>query len=362
MVASTKNSIAVWIITPNGKMLADAIFQRMRAVHLFCSESIRPASKPPVTLFQSLSAAVRDEFHNYRGHIFIMSTGIAVRMIAPLIRNKTQDPAVVVVDDRGINAVSLLSGHIGGANDLTMQIAQVIGANAVITTATDVNRTVAIDMLAKEKNLSIENPPAIKAVNMALLTGRTVFVHDPFNCLGESLPNTRAWTYDDLRKNFKKISQGDEIQGIPGVYIDDVKRDLPADVLILRPHSLVAGIGCNRNTGIEEIHALLESVFERNHLAASSLRSIASIDIKADESGLVGLAKQLGLPLTLFSRQELEKVSHIKNPSAVVEKHVGVKSVCEAAAILAARNGPLIVPKQSTRNVTVAVARISFSS
>jgi cobalt-precorrin 5A hydrolase len=108
------------------------------------------------------------------------------------------------------------------------------------------------------------------------------------------------------------------------------------------------------------MHALLQSVLERYHLASASLKSIASIDMKADEGGLIELAKYLGLPLSLYSREELEKVRHIKNPSPVVEKHIGVKSVCEAAAILAAGNGNLIVPKQSTKNVTVAVARINF--
>jgi cobalt-precorrin 5A hydrolase len=111
-----------------------------------------------------------------------------------------------------------------------------------------------------------------------------------------------------------------------------------------------------------EMHAILESVLARYHLASASLRSIASIDIKADEDGLIGLARHLSVPLALFSRQELEQVNHIQTPSTIVEKHVGVKSVCEAAAILAARNGTLIVPKHSTKNVTVAVARISFSS
>jgi cobalt-precorrin 5A hydrolase len=360
MVSSTHDRIALWSITPNGKVLADAIYQRIPAVDLFCSERLKPESEAHVVLFRSLSTAVRKEFHNYRGHIFFMSTGIVVRLIAPLIRSKMLDPAVVVVDDRGRNAVSLLSGHIGGANELTDKIARILGANAVITTATDVNRTAAIDMLAKEKNLSIENPSAIKAINMALLIGQAVYVHDPFDRLGNKLPNSLAWAADDLNKNVDKNRQEKRNQEIPAVYIDDVKRELPANVLILRPCSLVAGIGCNRNTGMEEMHTLLQSVLERYHLASASLNSIASIDMKADESGLIELARYLGLPLSLYSREELEKVRQIKNPSPVVEKHVGVKSVCEAAAILAARNGPLIVPKQSNKNVTVAVARINF--
>ena len=134
------------------------------------------------------------------------------------------------------------------------------------------------------------------------------------------------------------------------------------EVLVLRPASLVAGIGCNRNTGTDEMRAFLEKVLETNNLVPASLKCIASIDVKSDESGLITLAENLDLPLIFYNRQELNQVKKIKNPSLVVEKHVGVKSVCEAAAILAARDGALIVPKQSTRNVTVAIARIDFSS
>jgi cobalt-precorrin 5A hydrolase len=148
---------------------------------------------------------------------------------------------------------------------------------------------------------------------------------------------------------------------VAGVFIDDVRWNLPPQVLVLRPASLVAGIGCNRNTGSEEIKALLEEVLAANNLAQSSLKCIASIDVKADEAGLIALANTLELPLVFFEREQLNQVKEIENPSTVVEKHVGVKSVCEAAAILAAQNGTLIVPKCTTPNVTVAIARIDFS-
>ena len=137
--------------------------------------------------------------------------------------------------------------------------------------------------------------------------------------------------------------------------------DLPSSTLVLRPASLVAGIGCNRNTAAAEIKSLLEEVLTNAGLSLLSLKGLASIDVKSDEEGLIELSRQFDLPLVFFKQQELNQVINIENPSAVVEKHVGVKSVCEAAAILAARNGTLIVPKQKTKNVTVAIARIDFS-
>ncbi len=360
MDPSKKNKIAIWVITPNGTHLADRLAMNVSDVDVYVSQNIRETTA--CFKFRSLSETLVKKFHQYTGHIFIMSTGIVVRVIAPLIRHKTEDPAVVVVDDRGIHVISLLSGHLGGANELTQKIAGIIGANPVITTATDVNNVPAIDVLAKEKSLFIENPRSIKTVNMALLKGEKIHVHDPFGYLAKCLPNSEPRTYGRLKKHFEKDHRDNDVEGIPGVYIDDIKAELPTRILILRPASLVAGIGCNRNTGMQEMKALLDEVLEKNNLASASLKCMASIDVKADEPGLIKLAQHLGLTVIFFTRQELDQVTGIKNPSTIVEKHVGVKSVCEAAAIQAARNGTLIVPKHLTKNVTVAIARINFSS
>jgi cobalt-precorrin 5A hydrolase len=311
-------------------------------------------------LFERLSAAIKEKFDQYTGHIFIMSTGIVVRVLAPLIESKTKDPAVVVVDDLGQNAISFLSGHIGGANELTFKIAQIIKANPVITTATDINGIPAIDVLAMENGLFIENPAAIKTVNMALLKRETLWVHDPYNYLTTRLLNSDSGIFEILIQNIKKSSQYSKINNNPCIYIDDVTQELPPQVLVLRPATLVAGIGCNRCTGAQEISDHLKQVLECHRLASTSLKCLTSIDVKNDEAGLIEVAESIELPLIFFTREELNQVKGIKNPSPVVEKHVGVQSVCEAAAIRASRAGTLIVPKQTTQNVTVAIARINF--
>lgn len=359
MVASKTNKIAVWAITPNGMLLAQKIFQNLPDVCVYASQNMEGSAAEYQT-YQNLAVSIQQKFHQYTGHIFIMSTGIVIRLIAPLIRHKTEDPAVVVVDDGGHHAISLLSGHLGGANELTRRIVAIIGARPVITTATDVNQLPAIDVLAQEKKLLIENPAAIKTVNMAILKGEKIYVHDPFNYLKESLPNTESRTFGGLINNLENNHQAPEDDEVPGIFIDDIRLDLPRQVLVLRPASLVAGIGCNRNTETGEIKTLLEAVFAAGNLSLSSLKCLASIDVKADEDGLITLSDDLDLPLVFYSRQELDQVKNIENPSTVVEKHVGVKSVCEAAAILAAQNGTLIVPKQKTANVTLAIARINF--
>jgi cobalt-precorrin 5A hydrolase len=356
MAKTEHHKLAVWAVTPNGARLIRRLAPGLPDADVYVSQSLA-VEESAYHRFERLSAAVKDNFDQYSGHIFIMATGIVVRVLAPLIQSKTSDPAVVAVDDLGKNAISLLSGHIGGANDLTRKVASIIKANPVITTATDVNRVPAIDVLAGENGLAIENPGAIKNVNMALVKKAPVDVHDPYNYMGEKLLNLESASFQKLTHNIQKISQPFDNINNPIVYIDDAIMDLPPQALILRPPSLVAGIGCNRGTDSTEIGELLSQVLASNRLALPSLACIASIDVKKDEAGLIETAKGLGLPLIFFKREELNQVKGIQNPSQIVEKHVGAKSVCEAAAILGSRNGTLIVPKNSTKNVTVAIAR-----
>jgi cobalt-precorrin 5A hydrolase len=359
MATSKHHKLAIWAVTPNGAELIERLADSLPDADIYVSQSLDLKGFSH-NRFEKLSAVVEEKFDRYSGHIFIMATGIVVRVLAPLIQGKTRDPAVVVVDDLGKNAISLLSGHIGGANELTCKIARIIQANPVITTATDVNRVPAIDVMAMENGLTIENPGAIKNVNMALVKKKQIDVHDPFNFIEKKLLSLKTASFRKLPYNIKQISQQFDINRNPILYIDDAVVDLPSQVLVLRPPTLAAGIGSNRGTDSQEINDLLRQVLDTNHLALSSLTCLASIDVKNDEAGLIEVAKTLGLPLIFYGREELNQVTGIKNPSAVVEKHIGVKSVCEAAAILASRNGMLIVPKNSTKNVTVAIARISF--
>jgi cobalt-precorrin 5A hydrolase len=228
-------------------------------------------------------------------------------------------------------------------------VATAIGAKPVITTATDVNAVPAIDVLAQEAGITIENPQAIKTVNMALLTGAAIEVHDPFGLLSNRIPNARG------------LGPGRPL--VARVFVDDRLLDAPPGALILRPPSLVAGIGCNRGTAADEIRGLLLTTLRDTGLCRASLRGLASIDLKADEPGLIALAQDLGLTFEFFGREEINRVGGaVPTPSAMVEKHIGVKSVCEATAILATRGGELVVPKRTTRNATVAIARVNFTS
>jgi len=348
-----RKRIAIWALTPHAARLALKLAQALEASAVFLPRGLE--AEGPALRFERLGDSLAGEFARHGGHVFVMSTGIVVRLIAPLIRHKTRDPAVVVVDETGRHAVSLLSGHLGGANALAREVAGILGATPVITTATDLHRLPAIDMIAAERGLIMENPEAVKAVGMALLRGERVGVHDPFGLLRGALPEDRVQPLP---------AAGFPAEGGPaaGVWVDDIGVDLPAEILVLRPASLAAGLGCNRGTPAAEMRELLAGALDSHGLAAASLSALASVDLKADEAGLGELARQLGLPLRLFSRHDLNRVGEVPNPSAAARRHIGVHSVCEAAALLATDNGTLVVTKQKSRNATVAIARRSFTS
>ncbi len=345
MNRDTPRRTAIWAITPNGAALARTMAGKIDRSTLFLPQKLATAGDGAIQ-FERLKPFLQERFTHFSNHVFIMATGIVVRSIAAHLAHKTTDPAVVVCDETGRFAISLVSGHMGGANNLARQVARLTGGQAVITTATDVNQVPAIDLIAVEKGLAVENPAAIKSVNMALLTGDRIGLHDPYGLVTALLPPHQcdpcAATAFDNR--------------LAGIFVDHMRLDLPPPVLILRPASLVAGVGCNRGTDAAEIRGLLEEAVAAGGLAMASLRALATVDLKAGESGLLALAESLNLPLKLFSRDQLGQVAQVPTPSAMVRKHIGVESVCEAAALLATRQGRLLVPKRKTANVTVAIA------
>jgi cobalt-precorrin 5A hydrolase len=341
---------AVWAVTDTGCRLATALCDAIPRADLFLKAGLGEERRT-VNRFDRLARAVDHHFSTYDAHIFFMATGIVVRLIARHLVHKTSDPAVVVVDDTGRHAISLVSGHVGGANRLATAVAEILGARPVITTATDNQGLPAIDLIAVERGLAIENPEAIRHVSMALLQSRQVAVQDPHGFLPQPFV-----------QNFGRETLAADPHSA-GVLVDDRLQTATGDrTLILRPPTLAVGIGCNRGTPGKEMQQLLHRVFDEHRLSVKSIWRLASIDIKADEQGLNHLAASLDLPIRHFTREELNDTAGIHSESPAAKKHLGVKSVCEAAAILAAENGTLVVPKQKSRNVTLAVARRPFSS
>lgn len=274
-------------------------------------------------------------FSRSDGLIFVGATGIAVRSIAPHLRHKSTDPAVVVVDEGGQFVIPILSGHLGGANDLAREIATLIGAVPVITTATDVNGVFAVDQWARRQGLLVCNPERILSVSSRLLAGETVRFFSAWPIAGE-LP---AGLYMVSREDAQVVL--------------DLHR--PAgDALWLCPKRVRVGMGCRRNTSASALRSLLEEVLTQEGIPQNAVSALCTIDLKKDERGLQELAGELGVPLTTYSAQELAQVPGDFTPSPFVEQVTGVDNVCERAAL--ACGGTLLRKKTAKDRATVALA------
>jgi cobalt-precorrin 5A hydrolase len=350
------DSVAVIAITRNGVNLALQIQAGLPGSVCYVPSKYRFAVALGAMGFERLRAVVPIIWSQYRSLIFIMATGIVIRQIAFLLKHKAQDPAVLVLDERGQHVISLVSGHLGGANRLAETVARITRGRAIITTASDVQNRPAIDLIAQELGLEIENYEMLSSVAHSLLEDEPVWVYDPQRRLElhlESRSNT-------VRLDEKEMAPGLDREGV-GIWVSEYLTPEGLQCLILRPRNLVVGVGCNRNTAADEILDFLRSEFRREGLAVSSIRNLATVDIKSDEKGILEAGRLLGRPVLFYSRPDIQKMA-VPNPSNAVLAHIGVESVCEATALLSSRSSELIVPKQKNANVTMAVARAGSPS
>jgi len=308
--------------------------------------------------FARLKEVFPEVWGRHRRLVCVMATGIVVRLAAPLLDHKSRDPAVVVLDERGQYAVSLLSGHWGGANELARWVAELCGGRAVITTASDVQDKPAWDLAALRAGLEPESFDPLPRLARAVLEDEAVYLRDPENRLAPYLDSRLKLKLFDKEEVPAGISSGKEGAG---VWVGEDFAPPGIQWLELRPRTLVVGIGCNRGTSAQEILELVESVFQEKRWSLKSIHHLASVDLKADEPGLREAAARLERPLLFYSRDSLKTVS-VPNPSSIVLSHIGAPSVCEATALLSARSQALLIPKRKTLNATAAVARVASPS
>ena len=295
----------------------------------YCREGFA-AMTPPCAKFTGPVFAWADAL------VFVGACGIAVRSIAPWVRDKRTDPAVLVADERGKFVISLLSGHIGGANALAERLALALGAVPVVTTATDVNGKFSVDAWAAERGLYIDGMAAAKAVSAAILEGLVPLCGD-FPIRGE-LPGG--------------VTAGDS--GPVGICVSWKKRRPFEKTVLLVPPVVHVGIGCKKGTGPEKIAALVDRVLEENGVHPRAVKLAASIDLKRDEPGLLDFCKDRGWPLAFYPAEELRAVEGDFTPSDFVRSVTGVDNVCERAAMIGAEK--LLVRKTARDGVTVALA------
>ena len=288
-------------------------------------------------------------FHEYDAIIAIMASGILIRSISHLIESKTTDPAILNVDDNGNFVISMLSGHLGGANKLTLKIADLIDATPVITTSTDVNKKLGIDVLAKDLYLSINNTKEILHFNKSILDGKKVSFTVNANAKHDYL-------YDYLNNNTLEMDVS--IYFSSRIKNDEIEAECDNHKLILKPRKIVFGIGCRRGKTCNEINEAVNNVLNELNIHKSRINMFSSAEIKKDELGLLELSESLDIPINFvdLDRLKLFRSEDVQKSEFVMSKF-GIYGVCEPSALITAGfDSKLIYKKTAFDGVTVSVA------
>lgn len=308
---STENKIITAAFTRRGINLALRLGYRV-----FVPERLLCEGTEAIT--ESLSVWAGRYFHSVKALIFVGACGIAVRAIAPHVESKLSDPAVIVIDESGRFVIPVLSGHIGGANELSGMIADKIHAQAIITTATDLNNIIAVDEWAVKNECVIENPENIKYISGSMLEGHNIGV---------------AVTHEDIPAPFPVT-------------------------LWLRPKVLVLGAGCHKGVSESEFERSAIDFLDGAGVSILSLKVIASIDIKANEPALISFARKHNIPFVTFSADELNALPGKFSGSDIVRRITGTDNICERACMLAAGEGAVLLRSKCVYdNMTFALAR-----
>lgn len=307
------------------------------------SERLKNLSEDMI-LYSDVTEFAKEGFERGEAIVFVGACGIAVRAIVPFVKDKLSDVPVLVIDENKAHVIPILSGHMGGANRLAQSLADVLGAGAVITTATDVRGLFAVDVFAKDNNLFVENREGIKEVSSKLLSGEELSV-----CI-------EGDTYlGKLPKELKQIPY--EAGKASDILISEDFQRKNAGIC-LRPKNYVVGIGCKKEKSFEEIEIFFEEVLKQNAIRKEQIGAVASIDVKKDEEGIIQFASFHKIPFYSYSAEELRDLKGEFSSSDFVSDTVGVDNVCERASVKAAGNdAELIIPKNAGNGITIAVAK-----
>ncbi|BDH61887.1 cobalamin biosynthesis protein [Lysinibacillus sp. PLM2] len=300
-------------------------------------------------------------FQNYKGIICIISLGAVVRMIAPLLVDKKSDPAVLVVDDKGQYVISVLSGHLGGANALTNEFAQAIDAIPVVTTASDVQKTIPVDLFGAKFGWVWDSEEKLTPVSASV-------VNEELVAIVQETGEKNWWMYEtEMPPNLKLYSnikdalanRASAVLLITDRLIEEDEEVLLENGVIYRPKSIVLGMGCNRGTSAEEIEHVIDETLLDLRLSKKSVKAIATIDLKKDEPGFLEVTSKNHWQFVTYTAAELNTIT-LQNPSEMVFKYTGAYGVSEPAALLFAKTDTWLLKKKKSGNVTISVARVNF--
>lgn len=356
---------AIVAITRHGVERARALAEQMPGVDLYYMDKFRYGDEDErgIILFQgTVRLLFPGLFPTYRGLILFISLGAVVRMIAPLLKDKKTDPGVVVVDDQGQFAISMLSGHLGGANELAREVANLTGAQAVVTTASDVQKTIPVDLLGQGFGWmwDEESEGNLTPASAAVVNGEKV-------AIVQESGEKDWWMHDTpMPANLTMYeSVGHAIESNPHAALvithrilsEEEKGSLP-NLVVYRPKSVVLGVGCNRGTEAEEIERVIRDTLEELRFSIDSVKAIATIDLKKDEEGLLQVGNRHGWKFVYYRPEELNEIP-IEEPSDVVYRYTGAYGVSEPACKKYGEIEKLAVTKKKSGNVTLSVGIMS---
>lgn len=386
--SGSRSRIAIMAVTAKGAALGQQVAAQLRQSGdaVVCYEKSGRESSDEAIVYTSLKPMMEEIFNGYDRLLFIMATGIVVRMIAPYVVHKSSDPAVVVMDEGAHHAISLLSGHLGGANEWTAEIAQIAGADPVITTATDVNGLPAPDVLARKLGLAVDDFTDLRHVNAAIVAGEPVRYYldtslsefeayceqamaygikvipfDGESCQVGDLPRNTGDKEDQVQRTDHIKSAGDNERDIVvRIIITDRMMTVAGTRLFLRPKTMAVGIGCRRDTPAEMIEAAVLDSLANLGRSPKSVYGAASVIVKADEKGLLAAMKRLGWPIQFYTQEEMKPLIAAADieESNFVKQTIGVGNVCETTAMLLAKSRELWQKKTVYPRTTVAIARV----
>jgi len=345
-------NVAVLAITKNGVNIGGKLKELFPNWHIFAPSKLSNANNSITWYSEPTSDKIIELFKNSNALICLFSLGAVIRLIAPHLKDKKTDPAVIVIDDKMTFVISVLSGHIGGANELTQEISEKLNALPVITTAADVNKTIVVDLVGRQFGWKIDDETTVTKISAHMVNSESIGV---FQQTGnkkwyKELPKN-VTIYDNLEELKKSNSKAHLI--ISDAIIDN---ELAQESVIYRPQSLVIGIGLHWDTTKDTIREGIEYCLEKFNLSSKCIAKLVSIKKPEDVQGLIDLGKEMKIPVEYVDREELSEII-TPNPSSTVKAFEGTASVSEAAAIKVS-NGKLIVEKQKfPPNLTIAIAR-----
>ncbi len=304
---------------------------------------------------------LENQWNNFAAHIFVGATGIAVRKVAPLLRHKSLDPAVISCSESGAHCISLTSGHLGGANRLSRRIARITGGQAVISTATDGQHILAFDELAAQHKARILNTHAIKTLNMALLHEKSIDFCGPRE-LYEAHYTDIAHVHfvekmEDITSSHAVLWHGEEEKNG-----HNCSCSLPEDTtcLTISTKAFVLGMGCRKDMDVVTFEAEVRAFLAKHHLTPQHIACFATCDVKAKEKALLSLSEKWGIPMEFHAAETLHTIP-VPNPSNTVQEKIGTSSVCEAAALLSAGYGSMVSPRLHVQKTSFAAMTLALA-